>query len=68
MFSIEGENKMNNKKVICSCFKVTIQDLKDAIENGAESFKEVKAATKVSTSCKKCKDNAKSIVKELLAK
>ena len=59
---------MNNKKVICSCFKITVQDLKDAIENGAESFKEVKAATKVSTSCKKCKDNAKSIVKELLAK
>jgi len=58
---------MNNKKVICSCFKVTVQDLKDAIENGAKSFKEVKAVTKVSTSCKKCKEKAKSIVKELLA-
>jgi len=59
---------MNNKKVICSCYNVTVQDLKDAIENGAESFKDVKAVTKVSTSCKKCKDNAKSIVKKLLAK
>jgi len=59
---------MNNKKVKCSCYNVTVQDLKDAIENGAESFKDVKAVTKVSTSCKKCKDNAKSIVKKLLAK
>jgi len=59
---------MNNKKVICSCYNVTVKDLKKAIENGAESFKDVKEATKVSTSCKKCKDNAKSIVKKLLAK
>jgi len=59
---------MNNKKVICSCYNVTVKDLKKAIEKGAESFKDVKEATKVSTSCKKCKDNAKSIVKKLLAK
>jgi len=64
----KGENREVNGKVVCGCFKVTEQDLKNAIKNGAKSFEEVQAVTKVGTGCGKCVDSVKSIVEELLAK
>jgi len=59
---------MDNNEVVCSCFNLTVQDLKNSIENGAKSFEEVQTATKVGTGCNNCIDSAKSIVDELLAK
>ncbi len=56
----------NNSKVVCGCFKVTEQDLKNAIKTGAKSFKEVQAATKVGTGCGKCVGSNKILVNELL--
>ncbi|HEX9026911.1 MAG TPA: (2Fe-2S)-binding protein [Clostridium sp.] len=59
---------MNDNKVICQCDNVTVKKLKDAIENGAKSFEEVKAITKVGNGCGKCVEHAKAIVDELLGK
>ena len=36
---------MGKDKYICPCFKVTKDDIKKAIEEGADSFKKVKKAT-----------------------
>ena len=63
---LKGENKMDNNKVVCGCFKVTIQDLNNAIKNGAKSFEEVQAATKVGTGCGNCVDSNKTLVDQLL--
>jgi len=65
---IKGGNKMDNNKVVCGCFKVTVQDLNNAIKNGAKSFEEVQAITKVGTGCGKCVDSNKVLVAQLLAK
>jgi len=54
-------------KVVCSCLNITAQDITNAIENGANSFEEVQAATKVGTQCGKCVDAVKELVAELLA-
>jgi len=54
-------------KVVCSCLNITAQDITNAIENGANSFEEVQAATKVGTKCGKCVDAVKELVAELLA-
>lgn len=62
----KGENKEVNGKVVCGCFKVTEQDLKNAIKNGANSFEEVQAVTKVGTGCGKCVESNKVLVNELL--
>lgn len=59
---------MDNNAVVCNCYNLTVQDLKNAIDNGAKSFEEVQAATKVGTGCNQCIDSTKSIVNELLAK
>jgi bacterioferritin-associated ferredoxin len=40
----------------------------NAIQNGAKSFEEVQAVTKVGTGCTTCVDNVKALVDELLAK
>jgi bacterioferritin-associated ferredoxin len=59
---------MDNDKVVCKCKKVSVQNLKDAIDNGAKSFEEVQEATKVGTGCGMCKDSVKVLVDELLGK
>lgn len=59
---------MQKKKVICSCYHVTKGDLKRAIKNGADSYKEVKKATRIGCACGHCKKKAKKTVKKLLQK
>ncbi|AOR24126.1 (2Fe-2S)-binding protein [Clostridium taeniosporum] len=59
---------MDNDKVVCTCINVTVQDLKDAIKNGAKSFEEVQEVTSVGTGCGACVDSVKVIVDELLEK
>jgi NAD(P)H-nitrite reductase large subunit len=53
-------------KVICGCMNVTEQDIKIAIKNGANSFEEVQAMTKVGTGCGNCVENNNKLVDELL--
>jgi bacterioferritin-associated ferredoxin len=55
-------------KIICSCYKVTKEDIKKAIKNGASSFKEIKDATKITKSCGKCRKKAKKVSKKLIKK
>ena len=62
----KGENKMDDNKVVCGCFKVTEQDIKNAIKNGANSFEEVQVATKVGTGCGNCVEGNKALVNGLL--
>jgi len=66
MKKLKGANKMDNNKVVCGCFKVTVQDLNNAVKNGANSFEEVQAATKIGTGCGNCIDSNKKLVNELL--
>lgn len=63
---LKGENRMDNNKVVCGCFNVTVQDLNNAIKNGAKSFDDVQAATKVGTGCGNCVENNKTLVDEIL--
>ena len=61
-------NKINENPIVCGCFKVTVQDLNNAIKNGAKSFEEVQAITKVGTGCGNCVESNKALVAQLLAK
>lgn len=53
-------------EVVCTCLGTTVQDLADAIANGAKSFDDVVAATDVTTICGVCEDSVREIVDELL--
>jgi len=61
----ESESSDNNK-IVCGCFKITEQNLKDAIKNGANSFEEVQAITKVGSGCGKCVEGNRKLVNKLL--
>ena len=61
-------NKIDENSIVCGCFKVTVQDLNNAIKNGAKSFEEVQAITKVGTGCGNCVESNKALVAQLLAK
>jgi NAD(P)H-nitrite reductase large subunit len=59
-------DKAEDNKIICGCFKITEQDLKNAITNGANSFEEVQAITKVGTGCGRCVEGNKALVNQLI--
>ncbi|MBD7910598.1 MULTISPECIES: (2Fe-2S)-binding protein [Clostridium] len=62
----KGDNNMKESKVVCGCFNVTEEDIKNAVKMGANSFEEVQAATKVGTGCGRCVDNNRALVNNLL--
>ena len=66
LMGCKGENKMEDDKVVCGCYKVTEQDLNNAIKNGAKSFEEVQAITKVGTGCGRCVESNKVLVNKLI--
>ena len=68
LMGCKGENKMEDSKIVCGYFKVTVQDLNNAIKNGAKSFEEVQAITKVGTGCGNCVESNKVLVAQLLVK
>ncbi|KZL90386.1 (2Fe-2S)-binding protein [Clostridium magnum] len=53
-------------KVVCGCYKVTVQDLKNAVKNGAKSFEDVQAVTKVGAGCGHCVEGNRELVNELI--
>ena len=59
---------MDKNQIVCSCMKVTVGDIENAIKNGAKSFKEVQNITNVSTGCGKCTDSVKELISKLLTK
>ena len=58
----KGNDKMEENKVVCGCYKVTVEDLNNAVKNGAKSFEEVQDITKVGTGCGHCIKNNKELV------
>ncbi len=66
LYNIEENENMEMNKVVCDCLDLTVQDIKDAISNGAKSYEEVEEMTQVGTICEACIDDVKELVEELL--
>jgi NAD(P)H-nitrite reductase large subunit len=62
------QKKIDENQIICGCFKVTAQEVANAIKNGAKSFEEVQAITKIGTGCGKCVEGNKALVNYILSK
>lgn len=58
---------MENSDVICACLNLTVEDIKNAIKDGASSFEEIQNATELGSVCGACIDDARKTVEELLA-
>ncbi len=52
---------------VCLCRGITDQDIKDAIANGAESYREVRDLLDLGTCCGHCAPEARAIISEEVA-
>lgn len=63
---LRGKNNAEvSSTLVCNCMKVTVDDVKDAIKNGAKSFEDVQAITKAGTGCGNCTHSVKGLVNSL---
>ena len=53
---------------VCLCRGITDQDIKDAMQNGANSYREVREMLDLGTCCGRCAPEAKFIISDELAK
>lgn len=60
--------KIDENQIVCGCFKVTAQQIVEVVKNGAKSFEEVQAITKIGTGCGGCIESNKALVGYLLEK
>jgi bacterioferritin-associated ferredoxin len=52
---------------VCLCRGITDQDIKDAVANGAESFREIRDLLDLGTCCGRCAPEARNLINEELA-
>lgn len=52
---------------VCLCRGITDQDIKDAVENGAGSYREVREQLDLASCCGRCAPEAKAIISQELA-
>lgn len=57
---------MNMEKKVCHCKNVTNGHIKKAIEEGAKTYEEVQEKTGFGKGCKRCVENVKRVVDDLL--
>ena len=53
---------------VCLCRAVTDKAIKQAVENGADSFREVRDELDIGTCCGMCVPEARQLIDETLAK
>ncbi len=59
---IIDENK--EQKIVCGCYKVTENQIIEAIKNGADTVEKVGQVTKAGTGCGRCKGKIQEIIDE----
>lgn len=52
---------------VCLCRGITDQDIKDAMQNGAQNYRDVRDMLDLGTCCGRCAPEAKSIISDELA-
>lgn len=53
---------------VCLCRGITDQDIKDALADGANSYRDIREQLDLGTCCGRCAPEARSIISEELAK
>lgn len=53
-------------KIICNCFSVTENVIKEAVEQGAKTIKEITDLTYAGGACGRCKENIQKIIDSIL--
>ena len=52
---------------VCLCRGITDQDIKDAVANGAESYREIRDLLDLGTCCGRCAPDARALIRAALS-
>ena len=56
---------MNDDDIICTCFDVSVKDIKDAYANGAKTLDEIEEVTKAGSLCGACISDIEALLETL---
>jgi NifU-like protein len=59
-----GEFKGEEAVVVCNCLNITDKDIEQAVKDGARTWEQLQAATKIGTVCGGCKPRAEELLHE----
>jgi len=59
-----GEFKGEDSVVVCNCLNITDKDIERAAKDGARTWEQLQAATKIGTVCGSCKPRAEELLHE----
>lgn len=52
-------------RLVCDCYDIWVDDIKKALENGADSFEELERSMKLGVLCSACVGDSKKVIEEL---
>lgn len=61
---IMGKQKQKKSNIICSCYDISKQDMKDSIQMGITKFKLYQNESKIGKKCSSCKKKNKERFKK----
>lgn len=59
------ENHMSDEDIICTCFDLTVKDIKDAYANGATTLDAIMETTQAGTLCGACISDLEELIDSL---
>ncbi len=59
------ENNMKDDDIICTCFDLSVKDIKDAYANGATTVDAIMDTTKAGTLCGACISDLEQLIDSL---
>lgn len=58
---------MKDNTVVCGCFNITVEDIKNAINDGVTTYEALQEMTNISTECPGCKEETLPLFLSLLS-
>ncbi len=52
-------------RLVCDCYGITVNDIKTALQNGANGFDDLEKSMKLGVMCSACIDDAKKVIAKL---
>ncbi len=52
-------------RLVCECYDIWVEDIKKALENGADSFEDLERSMRLGVLCSACIGDSKKVIEEL---
>lgn len=52
-------------RLVCECFKIYVEDIRKALEQGASTFEDLEESMRLGVLCSACVSDSKKVIEEL---